>query len=285
MNFDYSIFMHYIYNHEKLPDRLLLTKFSNFLIGYKELATITYSAFINSFGSYNTNDFVKNLYDYVELNGWYDKIVAVGDLVRPEYNITVNSAENCVEICVILDLYEAVDVYHVSIYPETGKVIIPDVDVNKISDIHEVVNIIINMFKDMAKDNLFKIIGNMFIVEESKNLINYTYHIYKTSPRIILAIRDLQKIFIKIMNNDSAYDKFQSSYFKLTVSRSTVTENTLNVFLHFDAYKITLKFKVNGIISLHGAKSDEDVKLVCEFIISVIGDNWNKVIKLLPLAD
>lgn len=242
---------HYIFKHELLPDRLLLHRFNKILIGYKDSSVIDYVAIINNFGTHDLDKFVENFMIYHE---------------GTKYEITVD------------DYFEIViDMFKISLNVENGKILIQDVDAANIPNVHEAVNIFIEILRQMEKNKLFISTGSMFIVEEFKNTINYNFNIYKTSPRIIIAIHALQKIFLKVV---------PEKYYTLIVPKTIITDNILIITMKFsNSYKIILKFRVNGNITLHGAKYEDDVKLAYQLIHSVLYNNWDDVIMLLPLPD
>jgi len=239
---------HYIFKHELLPDRLLLHRFEKILIGYKDSSIIDYVAVINNFGSHDLDEFVEN---FMTIS---DYEIFVGEY----FEIIINS-------------------FKISINIENGKIMVHEINVADIPNIHEAVNVFIEILRQMEKNKLFVSTGSMFIVEEFKNTINYNFNIYKTSPRIIIAIHALQKIFLTVV---------PEKYYTLIVPKTVLIDNVLVITMKFSHnYKIILKFRVNGNITLHGAKCEDDVKLAYQLIHSVLYNNWNDVIKLLPLPD
>ena len=239
---------HYLHRHELLPDKLLLHRFDEILIGYKNSSIIDYIAIINNFGTHDLDEFVENF-----------ALISDCEIIVGEYfEITVNS-------------------FKISLNVDNGRIMIQDIDVAEIPNVHEAVNVFIEMLRQMEKNKLFVSTGNMFIVEEFKNIINYNFNIYKTSPRIIIAIHALQKIFQTVV---------PEKYYTLIVPKTIITDNILVITMKFsNNYKIVLKFRVNGNITLHGAKCDGDVKLAYQLIYNTIKNNWNSVIMLLPLPD
>lgn len=239
---------HYLHRHELLPDRLLLHRFDKILIGYKDSSIIDYVAIINNFGSHDLDEFVENF-----------SLISDCEIIIGEYfEIIINS-------------------FKISLNVDNGRIMIQDVDVVEIPNVHEAVNVFIELLRQMERNKLFISIGNMFIVEEFKNIINYNFNIYKTSPRIIIAIHALQKIFQTVT---------PEKYYTLIVPKTIITDNILVITMKFsNNYKIILKFRVNGNITLHGAKCEEDVKLAYHLIHGVLYNNWSEVIILLPLPD
>jgi hypothetical protein len=310
-NFIYWAFcckMQYFYHHKRANSEVLCIRPYSYISDFMLPTTITYKAILNikyelksvceaidkyygkainptdDYGIYVINSNFTNLCR----PGYESHIKQPKEMVRRQGN--GSSFGSCIEFLILLKS-DSTKFYKPKCFPQDGIIQILGIRHANLSDAHEVVKYIIELFK-----NVMDIEEPIQIQSERKSLINYKFNLNFWSPKNIIDVNMFQIILCDIIEKRVKYEEdfIRTEIYKkniihmrtklpakITTSRQQLLDNKLILAVEYsDKYIMLIKFELSGKFTITASREEKDSYNMYCWIKEFFKIFWNYIIRI-----
>jgi len=299
----------FLHNYDKMSDEELKAKHDHFFTPFNKPTTITYGIAVQNMSfelkimaaiikiyiensmctCYITNPEIKsgiiainsNEYNFAKIG--YESYIKLPKVAKSrKLQGNGSSFGSCIEFSIILNDMEG-KIYKPKCFPQDGKIHLTGVKNVDLSDGREVIQYIITLFDNISKNaqvieycitNNITFGTNFTFTDEKIILINYKLRLIRTCPRILINIKQLQKVFEHYKNLPAPIDSIKSD---------NLTKFTCK--LKFDTCTVSIRILISGKIAITASKSEKISKVVYKTLYIIFNEYWNDIIAIRPRND
>ena len=201
-----------------------------------------------------------------------------------------SSFGSCIEFLILLKS-DSTKFYKPKCFPQDGIIQILGIRHADLSDAHEVVKYIIELFK-----NVMDIEEPIQIQSERKSLINYKFNLNFWSPKNIIDVNMFQIILCDIIEKRVKYEEdfIRTEIYKkniihmrtklpakITTSRQQLLDNKLILAVEYsDKYIMLIKFELSGKFTITASREEKDSYNMYCWIKEFFKIFWNYIIRI-----
>jgi hypothetical protein len=309
----------YLIGWEKAPDKVLVQKKHNFMTEFTDPTTITYKANIKNMSIKNLEELSEKMGEYYKLHenkenyGIFainsnfiniskpgcEKYIKFGKSTSaPNKQGNGSSFNSCIEFVIKRKNEPNVKIYKPKCFPQDGMIQLSGAKQLDLSDAHEVVGYIIELFQNLIAYEFIEGDENMYIDEEKTSLINFKFNLYFWAPTCIIDIPVLQIILCDIADTMPLWSDFEiekdDEYMAgiktlkdmlpapMTLPRHRILDNKMNFNIKYsDKYKIVIKMELGGKYNITSSKDANDSFIVYSWVKTLFDLFWYKLITLI----